>query len=233
MMDDLLQEMIDPGAAAAGPAPPPAQGTTVGIVGLAVVGATSLDHLGAVQRHGLHQRGDLDRTVDLAVGATAFTSPRPAAWRSGDTVYTPVTVSNDGSLRLRYAIEYCFRDARHRSGARTDARGRRDAAVARERRAARDLRDGAVRRRRCGGRAAPARSTGPRPAGDRLHRDRRQRGDGPGRRRPRASAGTNETLGVRVHLPIGADNSLPGHGARASCACRPSRSRTTTAPPAT
>ncbi|GCE75237.1 TasA family protein [Cellulomonas biazotea] len=105
MMDDLLQEMIDP-------APPQRDRprrrrmwTTVGIVGLAVVGATSLTTSALFSDTDSTSAEISTGTVDLAVGPVDFALP-DEGMEPGDTVYTPVVVRNDGSLQLRYAIEY-------------------------------------------------------------------------------------------------------------------------------
>ncbi|NNH07206.1 TasA family protein [Cellulomonas fimi] len=105
MMDDLLQEMIDP-------APPQRDRprrrrmwTTIGIVGLAVVGATSLTTSALFSDTDSTSTEISTGTVDLAVGAVDFAVPAEGL-EPGDTVYTPVLVQNNGSLQLRYSVEY-------------------------------------------------------------------------------------------------------------------------------
>jgi hypothetical protein len=207
MMDDLLQEMIDP-------APPQRDQprrrrmwTTVGIVGLAVVGATSLTTSALFSDTDSTSAEISTGTVDLAVGATAFTLP-PGGMAPGDTVYTPVTVSNDGSLQLRYAIEY---------RSETLATGPAPAPT---------LADGATPQSlgnvvqlaifetaQCdaGGVAVAPQLGAVDGATTPLATDFTaivgSAATGPDADDRELGAGTNETLCVRVHLPIGADNS--------------------------
>lgn len=110
-MDDLLQEMIQP----AGPTSHDRARRrrlvmSAATVGLAVVGLTSLttsalftdnDSSGA----NLFTTGsvDISNTPALTVLSAGNMAP-------GDTVWGPVTVKNDGSLGLRYAVAYLFTD---------------------------------------------------------------------------------------------------------------------------
>lgn len=105
MMDDLLQEMIDPAPPVADRPRRRRMWTTVGIVGLAVVGATSLTTSALFSDTDSSSAEISTGTVDLAVGATSFTL-EPGGMAPGDTAYSPVAVDNAGSLELRYAVEY-------------------------------------------------------------------------------------------------------------------------------
>jgi len=106
MMDDLLHEMINP-------APAPRDGarrrrlwTTVIIVGLAAVGATTLTTSAIFTDDDSTSAAIHTGNVDLVLdGPTAFTfAPQDLA--PGSSTFMPLTVSNTGSLELRYAISY-------------------------------------------------------------------------------------------------------------------------------
>jgi spore coat-associated protein N len=104
-MDDLLQEMIDP-------APEPGDRprrrrlvATVAIVGLAVVGVTSLTTGALFTDREQTDDGFKTGTVDLTVGQLAFDATADNML-PGDATASAVDVTNSGSLALRYAIQY-------------------------------------------------------------------------------------------------------------------------------
>lgn len=105
MVDDLLQEMIDP-------TPPRTDvsrwrrlGATVAIFALAGVGITSLT-TNALFTDRETTAGDLlTGTVDLSLGSFSFTMPN-GGMAPGDVVVQPIQVDNTGSLALRYAVSF-------------------------------------------------------------------------------------------------------------------------------
>lgn len=105
MIDDLLQDMIDPAPA---PRDKPRRRrlwATVAIVGLSVVGATSLTTSALFTDNDTVQAGITSGTVDVTSGIGTFDLPADGLAPGGTTV-APITVSNDGSLALRYAVRY-------------------------------------------------------------------------------------------------------------------------------
>ncbi|WP_407344777.1 TasA family protein [Pengzhenrongella phosphoraccumulans] len=110
-MDDLLQEMIQP----AGPtghdrARRRRLVMSAATVGLAVIGVTSLT-TSALFTDNDAADSNLFTTGSVNIAnlpaATILTSDNLAP---GDNVWGPVTVSNDGSLALRYAVNYAVAD---------------------------------------------------------------------------------------------------------------------------
>ena len=106
MMDDLLQEMINP-------APAPRDGarrrrlwTTVVIVGLAAIGATALTTSALFTDQDETSAAIHTGTVDLALGVPTPLEFTPTNLAPGDSTFFPITVSNKGSLGLRYSISY-------------------------------------------------------------------------------------------------------------------------------
>ena len=105
MVDDLLQEMIDP-------TPPRTDvsrwrrlGATAAIFALAGVGITSLT-TNALFTDRETTAGDLlTGTVDLSLGSFQFTMPS-GGMAPGDVVVQPIAVDNTGSLALRYAVSF-------------------------------------------------------------------------------------------------------------------------------
>lgn len=105
MVDDLLQEMIDP-------TPPRTDvsrwrrlGATAAIFALAGVGITSLT-TNALFTDRETTAGDLlTGTVDLSLGSFSFTMPN-GGMAPGDVVVQPIQVDNTGSLALRYAVSF-------------------------------------------------------------------------------------------------------------------------------
>lgn len=105
MVDDLLQEMIDP-------TPPRTDvsrwrrlGATAAIFALAGIGITSLT-TNALFTDRETTAGDLlTGTVDLSLGSFTLTMPN-GGMAPGDVVVQPLTVNNTGSLALRYAVSF-------------------------------------------------------------------------------------------------------------------------------
>jgi hypothetical protein len=105
MVDDLLQEMIDP-------TPPRTDvsrwrrlGATAAIFALAGIGVTSLT-TNALFTDRETTAGDLlTGTVDLSLGSFSFTMPQ-GGMAPGDVVVQPISVNNTGSLALRYAVSF-------------------------------------------------------------------------------------------------------------------------------
>jgi len=111
-MDDLLQEMIQP----AGPtghdrARRRRLVMSAATVGLAVIGVTSLT-TSALFTDNDAADSNLFTTGSVNIAnlpaETILTSDNLAP---GDNVWGPVTVSNDGSLALRYAVNYAITDS--------------------------------------------------------------------------------------------------------------------------
>src|SRR4051794_20808856 len=78
--------------------------TTAGIVGLAAVGATTLTTAAVFSDTDSTSADIRTGTVDLAVGTADFQVPAEGL-APGGSVFTPVTVTNAGSLELRYALQ--------------------------------------------------------------------------------------------------------------------------------
>ena len=115
MMDDLLQEMIDPAPQRSDVSRWRRLGATAAIFALAGLGITSLT-TSALFTDRESTAGDLlTGTVDLSLGSFSFTMP-DGGMAPGDIVVQPVTVSNTGSLALRYAVSF---DASSGSGTAT------------------------------------------------------------------------------------------------------------------
>jgi hypothetical protein len=106
MMDDLLQEMIDPAPVHRDAPRSRRLWTTVAIVGLAAVGATTLTTSAIFTDNDAASASIATGTVDLALGQP-FTFPLEAQnLAPGDSTYAPLEVKSDGSLALRYSISY-------------------------------------------------------------------------------------------------------------------------------
>jgi hypothetical protein len=106
MMDDeLLQEMIDPAPQRGDVSRWRRLGATAAIFALAGLGVTSLT-TSALFTDRETTAGDLlTGTVDLSLGATDF-AVTTTGLAPGQSVAKQVTVANDGSLALRYAVSY-------------------------------------------------------------------------------------------------------------------------------
>ena len=119
-MDDLLQEMIQP----AGPtghdrARRRRLVMSAATVGLAVIGVTSLTTSALFTDNDAASSNLFTTgTVDIA-NSPATTILSAGNMAPGDTVWGPVTVQNNGSLGLRYAVAYLFTD--NDTTPRTDA----------------------------------------------------------------------------------------------------------------
>jgi len=106
MMDDLLQEMIDPAPVHRDAPRRRRLWTTVAIVGLAAIGATALT-TSAIFTDNDSASADIQTgTVDLSVNSPATFVFQPQALAPGDTTYAPLVVNSNGSLELRYSIAY-------------------------------------------------------------------------------------------------------------------------------
>ncbi|KQS99375.1 hypothetical protein [Cellulomonas sp. Leaf395] len=105
MMDDLLQEMIDPAPVHRDAARRRRLWTTVAIVGLAAVGATTLTTSAIFTDNDATSATIESGTVDLALGDNAFTFT-PQNLAPGSSTFAPLEVKSNGSLALRYSISY-------------------------------------------------------------------------------------------------------------------------------
>lgn len=106
MMDDLLHEMIDPAPAPRDLARRRRLWTTVIIVGLAVIGATTLTTSALFTDDDATSASIRTGNIDLVVGQTVPFAVIPEGLAPGDSTFVPLTVSNAGSLQLRYSISY-------------------------------------------------------------------------------------------------------------------------------
>lgn len=106
MMDDLLQEMIDPAPVHRDAPRRRRLWTTVAIVGLAAIGATTLTTSAIFTDNDAATAEIQSGTVDLVVGSTTAFAFTPQNLNPGATTYAPLLVSSTGSLGLRYAISY-------------------------------------------------------------------------------------------------------------------------------
>ncbi|GIG37439.1 hypothetical protein Cpa01nite_28200 [Cellulomonas pakistanensis] len=106
-MDELLREMIEPPAPRRDPARRKRLIATVGILGLAGLGMTSLVTSAIFTDNDETGRsGIITGSVDIEAGEdAAFTLP-PGNLAPGDEIYSPVTVTNAGSLALVYGVQY-------------------------------------------------------------------------------------------------------------------------------
>lgn len=106
-MDELLREMITPPAPRRDPARRRRLVATVAILGLAGLGMTSLVTSAIfTDNDDAGRTGIITGSVDIAAGEdTAFPLP-PGNLAPGDEVYSPVTVTNAGSLALVYGVQY-------------------------------------------------------------------------------------------------------------------------------
>jgi len=106
MMDDLLHDMINPPPAPRDGARRRRLWTTVVIVGLAAIGATTLTTSAIFTDQDATSASIQTGNVSLDLGdptAFAFT---PQNLAPGSSTFVPLTVTNDGSLELRYSISY-------------------------------------------------------------------------------------------------------------------------------
>ncbi len=106
-MDDLLRDMITPPAPRRDPARRRRLVGTVAILGLAGVGLTTLVTSAIfTDNDDTGRTGIVTGTVDIEAGEdVAFVLP-PGNLAPGDSIYSPVTVNNAGSLALTYDVQY-------------------------------------------------------------------------------------------------------------------------------
>ena len=106
MTDDLIQEMIDPERPQRDVPRRRRLAATITILALALVGITSLT-TGAIFTDRETTSGDLlTGTVDLGLDASIPITLPVGGMAPGDTVDTSVAVTNAGSLAMRYAVLY-------------------------------------------------------------------------------------------------------------------------------
>jgi spore coat-associated protein N len=106
MMDDLLQEMIDPAPAHRDAPRRRRLWTTVAIVGLAAIGATTLTTSAIFSDNDAASADIKSGTVDLVVGDGTTFAFTPQNLAPGDATFAPLQVSSSGSLELRYSVSY-------------------------------------------------------------------------------------------------------------------------------
>ncbi|MCR6689094.1 TasA family protein [Cellulomonas sp.] len=111
-MDDLLQEMVSPAPAPGERARRRRLWATVTIVGLAALGVTSLTTSAFFRDDATTNSAITAGTISIDSADLAFSIP-VGNMLPGASVVSPVTVSNEGSLRYQYAIQY---DATDRAG---------------------------------------------------------------------------------------------------------------------
>lgn len=106
-MDDLLRDMITPPAPRRDPARRRRLISTVAILGMTGVGLTTLVTSAIfTDNDDTGRTGIVTGTVDIEAGDdVAFTLPS-GNLAPGDSVYSPVTVRNAGSLALTYGVQY-------------------------------------------------------------------------------------------------------------------------------
>lgn len=111
-MDDLIREMLEPERAAPGVVARRRRLiATTSIIGLAVVGVTSLTTTALFSDTDTEgQSGFVAGTIDIGSSATVFDIDPDIGAAPGDTFYAPIVVSNDGTLELRYSIELAGSD---------------------------------------------------------------------------------------------------------------------------
>ncbi|MEV7973504.1 TasA family protein [Cellulomonas sp. NPDC089187] len=106
-MDDLLREMITPPAPRRDPARRRRVIGTAAILGMAGLGLTTLVTSAVfTDNDDTGRSGIVTGTVDIEAGEdVAFTLP-PGNLAPGDSIHSPVTVNNAGSLALTYGVQY-------------------------------------------------------------------------------------------------------------------------------
>lgn len=105
-MDDLIREMLEPERAAPGVVARRRRFiATTAIIGLAVIGVTSLTTSALFTNTDTDgQTGFVSGTIDITSDATDFAIEAGNA-APGDSHFAPINVENTGTLELRYAIE--------------------------------------------------------------------------------------------------------------------------------
>ncbi|CAM5784008.1 TasA family protein [Cellulomonas persica] len=120
MMDDLLEEMVNPAPAQADRARRRRLWATVTIVGLAAVGVTSLTTSALFTDNETTSDAIKTGSVNLTMDAVSFSVPVDNML-PGASIVAPIEVRNAGSLRYQYAISYeAENGAGNGTGALTD-----------------------------------------------------------------------------------------------------------------
>ena len=105
MMDDLLEEMVNPAPAQADKARRRRLWATATIVGLAAVGVTSLTTSALFTDYQTTSDAIRTGSVSLAMDDVSFSVP-VENMLPGASIVAPVEVRNAGSLRYQYSISY-------------------------------------------------------------------------------------------------------------------------------
>ncbi len=106
-MDELLREMITPPPPRRDPARRRRLVATAAILGMAGLGMTSLVTSAIfTDRHDAGRTGITTGSVDLEAGDDVQVQLPAGALAPGDDVYSPITVTNAGSLALVYRVDY-------------------------------------------------------------------------------------------------------------------------------
>ena len=106
MMDDLLHEMINPAPVHHDAPRRRRLWTTVAIVGLAVVGATTLTTAAVFTDNDAISAKIESGTVDLAIGQDVEFTFAPQNLAPGDSTFAPLQITSTGSLALRYSMSF-------------------------------------------------------------------------------------------------------------------------------
>ncbi|WP_034610659.1 hypothetical protein [Cellulomonas sp. URHD0024] len=106
MDDDLLHEMINPPPVPRDAARRRRLWTTVIIVALAAVGATTLTTSAIFTDDDSTSAAIKSGNVNLVLGGPTPFAFTPQNLAPGSSTFVPMTVSNTGSLQLRYSISY-------------------------------------------------------------------------------------------------------------------------------
>lgn len=104
-MDDLLQEMVNPAPAQGEKARRRRVWATVTVVGLAALGVTSLTTSAFFTDEDTASDAITTGTVDIASADLDFSVPVDNML-PGASVVSPIAVTNEGSLRYQYAVQY-------------------------------------------------------------------------------------------------------------------------------
>jgi len=105
-MDDLLQQMIEPEPAQRDTPRRRRLVSTVAILALALAGTTSLVTSALFTDQDTTDSGITTGSVNLTAGETSTAVLPPAGFAPGGFAFAPLTIANDGSLALRYAVSY-------------------------------------------------------------------------------------------------------------------------------
>jgi len=110
-MDDLLQQMIEPEPVQRDTPRRRRLVSTVAILALAAAGTTSLVTSALFTDQDTTDSGITTGSVNLTAGETSTAVLPPAGFAPGGYAYAPLTIANDGSLALRYAVSYGIGDS--------------------------------------------------------------------------------------------------------------------------